>query len=73
MSAIKAGAVTDLEQLHRPRDRDTLRVVAYELRNRGLTIRDIATALQLTDGAVRSLLGPPSVASPFVPLGSETL
>jgi hypothetical protein len=61
--------MTDLADLHRPRDRDTLRAAAYELRNRGLTIRDIATALQLTDGAVRSLLGPPSVASPYVPPG----
>lgn len=57
MSAIQAGAVTDLEQLHRPRDPDTLRVVAYELRNRGLTPRDIADALQLSETAVRELLG----------------
>jgi len=42
---------------HRPRDRETLRVAAYELHGAGLTPRDIATALALTESAVRSLLG----------------
>ena len=41
---------------HRPHDRATLRVAAYELHSRGLTPRDIAVCLQLTEGAVRSLL-----------------
>jgi hypothetical protein len=41
---------------HRPHDRETLRVAAYELHCRGLTPRDIAGCLQLTEGAVRSLL-----------------
>ena len=56
--------VVEASQLHRPRDRDTLRAAVIELRGRGLTVGDIATALQLTDGAVRGLLGPPSVAMP---------
>jgi hypothetical protein len=41
---------------HRPRDLETLRVAAYELHGAGLTPRDIATALALTESAVRSLL-----------------
>ena len=42
---------------HRPLDRATLRLAAYELHGRGLTARDIAAALRLTEGAVRCLLG----------------
>jgi predicted transcriptional regulator len=41
---------------HRPHDRPTLRAAAHELRSRGLTAQDIAAALKLTEGAVRSLL-----------------
>jgi hypothetical protein len=43
--------------LHRPADRQTLRVAAVELRQRGLTDRDIGAALRLTDAAVRDMLG----------------
>jgi hypothetical protein len=49
-------ATREAADLHRPQDRDTLRVAAHELRSRGLTPRDIAGCLQLTEGAVRSLL-----------------
>jgi hypothetical protein len=41
---------------HRPHDRETLRVAAHELHSRGLTPRDIAVCLRLSEGAVRSLL-----------------
>ena len=40
-----------------PLDRDTARVAARELAARGLTPRDIAAALRLSEGAVRGLLG----------------
>ncbi len=39
-----------------PLDRAVLRAAALELRARGLTPRDIAAALRLTDAAVRDLL-----------------
>jgi hypothetical protein len=61
MSASTAAAI-DLEALdlgatrHRPADRATLHAAALELRARGLTPRDIAAALRLTDAAVRDLL-----------------
>jgi DNA-binding CsgD family transcriptional regulator len=42
--------------LHRPNDRGTLRAAAYELHSRGLTPRDIAVCLRLSERAVRSLL-----------------
>jgi len=38
-------------------DRDTARAAAFELRSRGLTPRDVASALKLSEGAVRALLG----------------
>jgi hypothetical protein len=41
---------------HRPHDRETLRAAALELHSRGLTPRDIAVCLRLSEGAVRSLL-----------------
>jgi predicted transcriptional regulator len=41
---------------HRPHDRATLRVAARELRSRGLTARDIAQALRLSEAAVVALL-----------------
>lgn len=37
-------------------DRDAARTAALELRQRGLTVADIAAALRLSDGAVRDLL-----------------
>lgn len=51
--------MTDLDdqaQLHRPLDRDTLRAVAHELHSRGLTPRDIAAVLHISEVAVRQLL-----------------
>ncbi len=41
---------------HRPADPAVLRAAAVELRARGLTDRDIAAALRLTERAVRELL-----------------
>lgn len=46
----------DRAERHRPQDRATLRVAAQELRARGLTMFDIASALRLSEGAVRDLL-----------------
>lgn len=43
---------------HRPRDRETLRCAAVELRSRGLTPQDIAQALGLSTAAVEQLIGP---------------
>ncbi len=43
--------------VHRPKDREARRVAAVELRGRGLTARDIASALGLTEAAGRQLLG----------------
>jgi DNA-binding transcriptional regulator LsrR (DeoR family) len=45
-----------LAQLHRPTDRDTLRLAARELRSRGLTAADIAQALGLAEPVVRELI-----------------
>ncbi len=42
---------------HRPQDRATLRAAARELASRGLTYRDIGTALRLSERAIRDLLG----------------
>ena len=53
----ETAETTDLAQLHRPRDRNALRAAAHELSSRGLTPRDIASALQLGEAAVRDLLG----------------
>ena len=38
-------------------DRDAARAAAVELRQRGLTVADIANALRISIGAVRDLLG----------------
>lgn len=43
--------------VHRPLDRDAMRVAVYELAARGLTPADISQALSLSIGAVRDLLG----------------
>jgi hypothetical protein len=40
--------MTERGEYHGPRDRDTLRVAALELRARGLTLRDIADALRIS-------------------------
>lgn len=44
---------------YRPLDREACRVAVRELASRGLTPRDIAAALRLSEGAVRALLGEP--------------
>lgn len=41
----------------RPLDRESARAAAVELRQRGLTVTDIAAALRISEGAVRQLLG----------------
>lgn len=42
-----------------PPDRDTARAAAVELRSRGLTPRDIAAALRLSEAVVSQMLGEP--------------
>lgn len=55
--ALLAGADIDARaRQHRPTDPAALRVVALELRQRGLTDRDIASALRISEAAVRALL-----------------
>ncbi len=54
--ALDWRALVDRDR-HRPTDRATLRAAAAELAARGLTARDIACALRLTESAVRQLLG----------------
>jgi len=46
--------------LHRPADAAGLRAAALELARQGLTCRDIATALKLSEPAARALLGAPT-------------
>ena len=41
---------------HRPQDRATLRAAARELVSRGLTYRDIGTALRLSERVIRAWL-----------------
>ncbi|MDA8348952.1 MAG: hypothetical protein M0038_09140 [Pseudomonadota bacterium] len=55
MSAYWSTAFDGREH-HRPADSQTLRCAALELRQRGLTERDIAQALRIGEGAVRTLL-----------------
>ena len=50
------AALSAAKDPHRPHDRATLRAAAHELRSRGLTPRDIADALRLTESAVVALL-----------------
>ena len=60
-STLVAGALDGRDRdRHRPADSQTLRVAALELRQRGLTERDIAASLSLTEGAVRQLLERPA-------------
>lgn len=54
-STLLAGAF-DGRDRHRPADPQTLRIAALELRQRGLTSRDIGAALKLSEAAVRALL-----------------
>ena len=54
---LDAGAPTEIDaDNHRPAERAVLRAAAVELHARGLTARDIAAALGLTERAVRALL-----------------
>lgn len=58
LAALAALAGADRRPRENPRpDRDTCRVAAVEMRQRGLTVADIAQALSISDGAVRQLLG----------------
>lgn len=54
-SALVAPAF-DRSRLHTPQDREHQRAAALELRSQGLTPRDIATALRLSERAVLDLL-----------------
>ena len=54
--ALDYAALTGRDR-HRPQSREEMRVAVAELRQRGLTPRDIAAALELTEPAVRQLLG----------------
>lgn len=61
----RIGAALDYAALagrdrHRPSDRQTLRAAVVELRQRGLTHRDIGQALELSEAAVRELLEEPA-------------
>lgn len=47
----------DHRDRHRPDDWQTVRAAALELRQRGLTDRDVASALHLSESAVQQLLG----------------
>jgi DNA-binding NarL/FixJ family response regulator len=48
--------VDALAKLYRPADPPTLRAAAVEMARSGLTARDIASSLGLTEAAVRQLL-----------------
>lgn len=50
------AALTRRDQ-HRPQTRDEMRAAVAELVARGLTARDIAQSLSLSETAVRQLLG----------------
>lgn len=53
MTDLEAQAARDR---HRPMDTPTLRAAAVEMARSGLTARDIASSLGLTEAAVRQLL-----------------
>lgn len=55
------GGALDWSRMYRPTDRDTLRAAAAEMSSRGLLPRDIGTALELSEAAVRQLLEPSGV------------
>lgn len=55
--SLMVASAFDRSREHAPQDRATLRVAALELRARGLTPRDIAAALRLSEGAVLDLIG----------------
>lgn len=57
------ASVFDRARQHAPQDRQTLHVAAQELRARGLTPRDIAAALRLSEAGVRDMLGEPQTPS----------
>ncbi len=56
MQLVNSYTTSDPARFHRPTDRETLRAVAVELVQRGLTAADVARSLDLTEGAVRDLL-----------------
>lgn len=58
-SVMVAGAF-DRADKHRPHTRDEMRCAAVELRQRGLTIEDVASALRISVEAVRELLEVPT-------------
>jgi hypothetical protein len=51
------AVIYDRTDQHRPQTRAEMRVAAWELRQRGLTVEDIGSALRLSSGAVCDLLG----------------
>ena len=53
---LKALAALSGRDQHRPADTPTLRAAAVEMARSGLTARDIASSLGLTEMAVRQLL-----------------
>jgi DNA-binding NarL/FixJ family response regulator len=53
-----------LRKLHRPTERDTLRVCAVELQRRGMLPADIARALEVSEEAVKELLREPQLNKP---------
>ena len=52
-------------QLHKPADFQSIRIAALELRGSGLTARDIAQVLGLTESAVLQLFGNSPVTLPL--------
>ena len=54
--ALDYAALTGGRDRHRPLDRAAMRIAVAELAARGLTPRDIAQALSLSEAAVRQLL-----------------
>lgn len=56
------GDRPDAAQQHRPRDRGEFWHAIHRLHLDGLSVRDIATHLQLTPGAVAELLREPAPA-----------
>lgn len=59
---------------YRPLDRDAMRAAVAELAARGLTARDIAQSLSLSEAAVRQLIGEErdSATYPQVTKGTPT-
>lgn len=58
MDCTALAALTQPERLHRPDDQATLAREARSMADRGLTVRDIAQALNLATAAVEALINP---------------